>query len=255
MVPVERRESRFGPKTGAGRFPSTQWSEILVPGESEGRFSQRAVEALARLYWAPIYASLRLRWRQSREEAEDLTQEFFLSILEGSFLKKADPALGRFRNFVRVHLEHFMLTHLRAGRRRRRGGDRRIVSLGSDPDMECAVADAAAVPPDQVLDRQWNRAVLKEAIARLESDLALERQTDAFEVFRLHDLHEGPEPIPSYADLAARLGIKVTQVTNYLFRARRRLYEIVRRIVAESVDGEASLQEELDAVIGSARRS
>lgn len=74
--------------------------EALGAPDPETR--SRAAAVLAATYWQPVYTYLRLRWRASPEEAEDLTQEFFDRALERGFFVCYDPARARFRTFVRV---------------------------------------------------------------------------------------------------------------------------------------------------------
>ena len=68
-------------------FPLTRDS-VLVELRSEDREKrERAWESLAAAYWRPVYCHIRLRWNASREDAQDLTQDFFLRALGGNFSK------------------------------------------------------------------------------------------------------------------------------------------------------------------------
>ncbi len=221
-------------------FPTTHWSLLQKPGEVEER--RRRLEELARLYWKPIYAHVRLKWGRSREEAEDLTQEFFAWILEGSFLERAEPGHGRFRGFVRAHVDHFMLNHLRAGRRLKRGGGLRVVSLDAGESLLAALKD---VPPEEILDREWRRSVLEEALRRLRNSLEAEGRRIVFDALERYDLVP-EEKRPTYAVLAAELKVQPSDIDNYLSSARKRLYDLLREVVGESVDGSEALRAELD---------
>ncbi|MBI2901846.1 MAG: sigma-70 family RNA polymerase sigma factor [Planctomycetes bacterium] len=236
------------PTRGPSPFPSTHWS-LLKPGDPESRDEaprRAGLDALARLYWKPVYAHFRLKWGQSREEAEDLTQEFFAWIVEGPFLDRAEPGRGRFRNFVRAHLDHFILNRLRAGRRLKRGGGQRPVSIdfGNAPDE--ILEDSRNVSPEEALDRQWRRTVLDEALGRLRRGLEAEGRSVVYETLRRYDL-AAPEERPTYARLAAELNIAPSDVDNHLSAARRRLYECLKEVIASSVDGPEALREELDS--------
>ena len=46
-----------------------------------------AYDALARSYWQPVYAYIRIRRRKSTEDAQDLTQEFFTRAFEREYLE------------------------------------------------------------------------------------------------------------------------------------------------------------------------
>lgn len=246
-MPDDTPQDERGRTLGAP-FPTTHWSVLKAPvapgGESDAR--RRSLEFLAKLYWRPIYAYFRLRWQQSREEAEDLTQNFFAWMSDSPLLDRADPGQGKFRNFVRTHLDNFMRNEARKRRRLRRGGERKFFSIDASPDPDGFLADAKNLRPEEILDHHWRLAITNEAITRLQQDLEKKGKETAFEIFRRYDLADAAAGRPTYADLAASLGIKPTDVDNHLASARKGLYQMVRDILAESVDGPAALQSELE---------
>src|SRR5438132_279043 len=81
-------------RCGAG-FPSTLWSVVLAAGDG----APAALEALAERYIAAIYAFIR-RSGRSKEDAEDLAQDFFAFLIESGAFSKANPFRGRFRAFL-----------------------------------------------------------------------------------------------------------------------------------------------------------
>ena len=86
---------------GHCRFKTTRWSIILASADAQTG-DQKAAEALAQLcrtYWRPIFAFVARRVH-SQEDAEDLTQEFFVKVLKGDLLRRADPERGRFRSLL-----------------------------------------------------------------------------------------------------------------------------------------------------------
>ena len=72
----------------------------MAARSAEPEERQRALEILIAAYWKPVYKYIRLRWDKDNEQAQDLTQEFFLRILEKEFLAQlrsaAGPACGLF---------------------------------------------------------------------------------------------------------------------------------------------------------------
>ena len=80
------------PLRRAQEFASTQWSMVLRAGRGSVE-AQQAMEQLCELYWYPIYAFARRRGA-SAQEAEDLTQGFFVRVLEKEFFRDADPERG-----------------------------------------------------------------------------------------------------------------------------------------------------------------
>jgi hypothetical protein len=80
-LPADRRHA----------FPGTRWSVIVAVGGGQTKPEGRAaLESLCRAYWYPIYTFIRRRGHPP-EEARDLTQEFFLRVLSGTFFERATP--------------------------------------------------------------------------------------------------------------------------------------------------------------------
>ena len=78
---MSRTESLAGVQ--AGEFRTTNWSAVLLSAQSQLPGSQSALADLCRLYWYPLYAFVRRRG-YSAQDAEDSTQGFFLSLLNGN---------------------------------------------------------------------------------------------------------------------------------------------------------------------------
>src|SRR5438067_484828 len=86
---------------GAGRFASTRWSLVCMAagagGASRGTTpqSRSALSTLCQTYWYPLYAFIRRRGHDA-DDAADLTQGFFATLLEKNYLADADRTRGRF---------------------------------------------------------------------------------------------------------------------------------------------------------------
>ena len=81
------------------RFPTTRWSVVLLSAQSQVPGCQAALGELYAIYWYPLYAHIRHRGH-TPEETQDLTQSFFLHLLEHKTLARADPLKGKFRSFL-----------------------------------------------------------------------------------------------------------------------------------------------------------
>ncbi|KAF0246536.1 MAG: hypothetical protein FD180_641 [Planctomycetota bacterium] len=228
-----------GPARG---FPETHWSVIAGAKDRKDPRWRERVEQLAKLYWRPIYRHLRIQWRMSNEEAKDATQDFFSEMLEGKYLREVEASRGRFRAFVKACLDNAVRQSKRSEGRLKRGGGVAIVPLdaGDDSPLDPPAPDE---PPEASLDREWRRALMAEAVGRMKEAYAAEKRADWFEVFRRIDLADGDRP--KYRDVAAAVGIKETDVDNRLSHARKRLFEIVREVVAESVADAEALEREM----------
>jgi hypothetical protein len=63
-------------------FPSTRLS--LLEAAATG-LPNEALEAVAALYWKPVYRFMRIKFRKYNEDAKDLTQGFFITALRRDF--------------------------------------------------------------------------------------------------------------------------------------------------------------------------
>src|ERR1700743_3026790 len=96
------------PAAGRNAFPSTHWTLVLdAGGKHSGLERADALERLCDGYWYPVYAFIRRRGYLP-DQAQVLTQEFFLGILDGAFLNRANPEKGRFRSFLLGAVQNFL---------------------------------------------------------------------------------------------------------------------------------------------------
>jgi hypothetical protein len=102
-------------------FATTRWS-IIRNGHISGRQTEvnEDLASLCQIYWRPIFTFI-YRRGYSAPDAQDLTQDFFLMILEGKLLQSADPSQGRFRSFLLRSLKNFLIDALVKRRRIKRG--------------------------------------------------------------------------------------------------------------------------------------
>jgi RNA polymerase sigma-70 factor (ECF subfamily) len=234
----------------AAFFPTTCWSQ-LGPGAAEGGdgITDRALERLASRYWRPIRDWLSAELRLDRDAAAELTQDFFVWVIESGFLKKADPERGRFRAFLKVALRNYARDANRRATTARRGGGRRFFLIDGpiDGPSEEQPFDAPdperTLRPDELLDARWRRRLVQTALQELEAEFAKEGKSAMFATFRDYFLDASPDV--DYRAVAQRNGITVTDVTNWLTRAKKRFREHLLAIVTDTVRDAAALDEEL----------
>lgn len=216
------------------RFDTTRWS-LILHAAGGGRDARGALESLCRVYRPPVLAYVRAH-RARQEDAEDLTQAFFEHLLEHRLAERADRERGRFRAFLLTSLKHFLASqHARANARCRGGG---VDALALD-ELHPADGDG----PEQVFEREWAQTVLREALRRLHDEA---RQADKEPLFlRLRPfLLEFPEE-DVYAAVALELGLRRNTLAVAVHRLRGRLQELVRAVVADTVDGRSETEGEL----------
>jgi RNA polymerase sigma factor (sigma-70 family) len=236
-----------------GAFPATRISVVRSLGSEDRGTRHRAHDALAAMYWKPVYKYIRLRWNKPRDDAEDLTQEFFGQAFEKNWLSDFDPSRARFRTFLRACVDRSVMRADRDATRHTRGGGVRIVPMdvpGAESELAVAVAEGHA-DPDELFRREWVRSVFESAIARLRDDLVSRQKAVHFELFSRYDLHAlESERRPTYAELAAELGVPTTQATNFLALARRRFREIVLALLADTTGDDRDYADSVRELLG-----
>ena len=106
---------------GSSQFPTTRWTLVVAAGNPHRKDSHSALVSLCESYWYPLYAYLRRRGYPA-DQAQDLTQDFFLRVLEGRYLDRADPEKGRFRSFLLTTIYLFLAHGEYRQRAQKRGG-------------------------------------------------------------------------------------------------------------------------------------
>ena len=231
-------EGRAGPG-----FPSTCWSRIQADGDDA------ALETLARGYWRPIHAYLRRALRRGDDEARDLAQDFFVWMIETGFVRKADPARGRFRAFLKTALRRYVTDGDRRRAAAKRGGGRRFVPLaGGESDSVAFELPANDRAPDAILDDAWRAEVIVTALQRVEERLARDGRSVVYAVFR--DYFLDPQDGVDYAAVAARHGLSNADVSNHLQRAKALYRAELRAAVADTTQSPGDLEEELAWLLG-----
>src|ERR1700692_193973 len=122
-------EPEFDPSGAAGaQFHTTRWTLVMVSAQSQAEGGKAALAELCRLYWYPLYSFARRRG-YSTHDAQDLTQGFFLHLLEHRALTQVDRLNGRFRSFLLASFQNYLSVDARRGRRVKRGGNCEIIPL------------------------------------------------------------------------------------------------------------------------------
>jgi len=107
---------------GRNEFPTTSWSLVVAAGNPENPDCRDALVRLCERYWYPVYAYVRRRG-YLEHDAQDLTQDFFVRILEGRYLDRANPNRGRFRSFLLNSCKFFLADQADRARAQKRGAD------------------------------------------------------------------------------------------------------------------------------------
>lgn len=226
-------------------FPETQLSVFAGLQGDDEVLRERSFERLLEAYYKPAYKHLRLKWQKSPEETQDLAQAFFLHVTERSTFAGFQPLRGRFRSFLRTCLDNFVLHQVEAQQRLKRGGAFRVVSAdASEAEHELV---ASSEPAADVFDREFVRNLMQKSVQRLGERLSASGRGAYFEVLKRYDLYDGPDE-PTYASVAADLGIKPSDVTNYLHVARKELKLLVLDVLRDLTVSPEEFAEEAQAL-------
>lgn len=224
-------------------FTETCWTAVGLAGGHDGSASaQQALEGLCARYWTSIYSFLRRKGHRP-SDAEDLTQSFFIGLIEENAFARAHPSRGRFRNFLLGALERFLADQGRWNRAQKRGGGQVMLSLDFRGGERCYLEEAdPGLTPEQTYDRRWAATVLETAFGHLQAEFRQAGQVARFEDLKRFLSEEASEG--DYEALAGRLGITRSAVGSAICRLRERYRELVQRTVLATVAGPAEMDKE-----------
>ena len=231
------------------RFHTTRWSAILVAAQSQLPGSQAALSELCRLYWYPLYAFARRRG-QGPPEAQDLTQGFFLHLLEHGALKQAQPLKGKFRSFLLTSFQNFIIDEASKARCIKRGGNREFVFLDAE-DAECRYRHEPAdvVTAEKIYDARWAMTLLGHAVERLRLEYAARDQISRFNALRVFvGVGEEEKTPPAYEEVAKSLRLSVGAAKTLIHRFRKRYSAILREEIGRTVTDPADIEQEIHAL-------
>lgn len=231
-------------------FAATQWSMILAAGESQAdpESSRVALAQLCETYWPPLYTFARGRG-YSVHDAQDLTQGFFVHLIEQKIYKRAEQQRGKFRSFLLASFKNFLSDARDFEHRLKRGGGRELLPLdeGRASAAESLFQAYDSLSKDDTLyERSWAETLVTTTLRRVAEAYRSENKDSLFEQLKAF-LDIGAVPPPTYAQLAGRLKITESTLRSHVTRLRARYREFlraeVRRTVATETEVDAELRE------------
>jgi RNA polymerase sigma-70 factor (ECF subfamily) len=233
-------------------FPSTHWSVVLAAGRSQAEptIAHAALAELCQTYWTPLYSFVRSR-SYTVHDAQDLTQSFFAYLIEHKIYARVDRQKGRFRSFLLASLKNFLADAADRERTLKRGGGQDLLPLDEEQIKDAEFlfqSHNARSSGDQIFDRSWVEALVAAGLERLSADFKGESREKLFNELRVF-LTSGADPLPTYAELASRLGITESTLRSHVTRLRARYREVLRAEVRRTVDTEAEVDGELHELL------
>ena len=225
------------------KFPTTSWSLVIASSEGPDAKSRQALAALCERYWYPLYAFIR-RQGYEPDQARDLTQEFFVRLLEKNYVGQADHQRGKFRTFLLAAVKHFLFNEADRAAAKKRGGGYAILSVELGTAEESYQLEPRHdVTPDKIFERNWAVTLLETTTDRLQCEFAQAGNAKQFEA--LKPVLTGESEGVRYSHIAERLGLSEGAVKVAVHRLRRRFRELLRLEVAETVAAPRLIDEEI----------
>jgi len=227
--------------TGSSRFPTTRWTMVIAAGDPHRKETQSALVSLCENYWYPLYAYLRRRGYPA-DQAQDLTQEFFIRMLEGRYLDRADPEKGRFRSFLLTCMKFFVADEEDRNRALKRGGGAVLPLELSSGEELYQREPAHDETPERIFERRWALSVLDRVVERLRCEFVQHGCPEHFDRLKVFLLGQSDAP---YSALAREMNTSEGALKVAIHRLRKRYRELFRQEIADTVADPGEVESEL----------
>lgn len=220
-------------QTPRGGFPTTHWTHVQLVQNGSAEEAAKALEAICRRYWYPIYAYLRRRGC-TPHDAEDFTQAFFQELIEDDTLQGVRQERGSLRAYLLGVLQRLLVDHARRASAQRRAAEKSAISL-----EELSAEDRYSREPQETRDPEWvfARAWAEEVFAsvrvKLREAFTASGREEVFET--LLPFLTCEEPVPSQREIAAKLGGSENAAGILVFRLRKTFRELLEQEIAATV--------------------
>jgi RNA polymerase sigma factor (sigma-70 family) len=247
---VKREQSP--PAEGDASFHTTRWTIVIQAAQSQVQGGPAALAELCRLYWYPLYVFARRRGH-SPDDAQDLTQGFFLHLLEHRALTTVDRLKGKFRSFLLASFQNYLSVEAYRARCLKRGGNREFVSLEfvsldlEDAESRYRLEPVENLTAEKIFDARWALTLLDRAMTLLREEYAAQGKTSVFTSLKVF-LGSAGEGSPSYEEVAKALGVGLAAVKTLIHRLRKRYSSILREEIARTVSDPGEIEDEIHAL-------
>jgi RNA polymerase sigma factor (sigma-70 family) len=227
--------------SGSPQFPTTRWTLVTAAGDPHRKEAKSALVSLCENYWYPLYAYLRRRGFPS-DQAQDLTQEFFIRLLEGRYLDRADPEKGRFRSFLLSSLKFFAADEEDRQRAHKRGGGVVVPLEFSSGEERYQREPAHDETPERIFEQRWALSVIDRVVEKLRNEFVQHGRPEHFERLKVFLLGQSDA---QYAALAREMNTSEGALKVAIHRLRKRYRELLRQEIADTVADPAEVESEL----------
>lgn len=231
-------------------FLTTHWSLVDDINTSEADRNCALIELLLVRYWKPVYCYLR-RKGCSNEAAKDLTQGFFHEVVLGrNLIQKADQTKGRFRSFLLMALNRYLINTQEEQSARKRAPRGKLV-----PFDFASMADSPQVmttlTPEDTFTYVWVSDLLKQVLKDVENGCMADGKAIHWEIFHdrvLRPVMKGGKA-PCMEDICRKHGIQdPMKASNMVVTVKRRFQTALARRLRDSVMSDEEAEEELQEI-------
>ncbi len=227
-------------------FLTTHWS-LIEKAQSSEEGSRELIGLLLKKYWKPVYCYLR-RKGYDNEQAKDLTQGFFHEVvLVRGLIKKADQSKGRFRPYLLLALNRYLINIREEETAQKRIPKDRLIPLDSIdlPDLPPSVIQSA---PEEAFNYAWVSALLEQVLAEVQTKCRERDLMLHWQVFRdrlVRPILNRSDPL-SMKEICDKYGIEDTiKASNMITTVKRLFQTILKQHVRNSVMSDEDTADEL----------
>jgi RNA polymerase sigma-70 factor (ECF subfamily) len=197
------------------------------------------------VYWYPIYAFVRGRGFNP-EDAQDLTQGFFLHILEHQILLNVSPLKGKFRSFLLATLQNYLSDAADRARSIKRGGKIEFVSLDKESTEDpFPPGPVDLLTPEKIYNARWANTLLDEAMNQLARRWAVLGKEPVFQALKPFLDPVNIVATDSYEEVAQALQVNAGSVKTMVHRLRKQYSSLLREEVSRTVSDAGEIDEEI----------
>ena len=228
-------------------FLTTHWSLIENICEDDKDRNQALIGLLLTKYWKPVYCYLRCRGYDN-EQAKDLTQGFFQEVVLGrNLIQKADQSKGRFRSFLLMALNRYLINVRHEETAQKRIPKHLLIPL-NEIDLPELPLEVTKSTPEDTFNYTWLSVLLENIISEVEEKCREQGLTIHWQAFYdkvIQPIMENTDP-PTLSDICGEYGIEdQRKASNMIITVRRRFQVALKRHVRNSVISSDEVSDEL----------
>jgi DNA-directed RNA polymerase specialized sigma24 family protein len=224
------------------RFPPTIWALVYqAQNDSDIKEKESAFNQLASLYCKPIYAFYRSKGLPF-DKSEDLAQSFLAYFIEKQKILTANPARGKFRNFLMTCAHNYMIDTMRKGNPQ----DNAVVQLEKINPDRISKGDSCADDYSQGAYKDaWRRNVLDLSLSSVCEQCRCEGKGVSYQIFAEYYLAD-EQSHPTWKEIAGKFRIyDWKKAARMAESVKKKLAAAIRNEIGRYVDNEEELDDEI----------